>query len=230
MGNLTIVMRTHTFRSKIVDLAMASSCIIDNQYLPEGFMFKTDATVIDIGGHIGSFAALAGILAKNGRVYTFEPDTDNFRQLQENISINKLGNVRAHNMAVTNTSGKRTFFKDHLNCAEGGFFKKGGSSVEVPTLTLEDIFRTNNITSCDLLKIDCEGSEYEILLGAPDSILNKIKKISMELHNENFFSITDPRFQRAKLLTFLKSKGFSLREQKENRMHSLVFAHKSIEP
>ena len=38
-----------------------------------------------------------------------------------------------------------------------------GTTVEVQCRSLDDIFARNDVTRCDLLKLDCEGSEYDIL-------------------------------------------------------------------
>ena len=75
--------------------------------------------------------------------------------------------------------------------------------VDVPTLNLQEIFKKNKLKKIDFLKMDCEGSEYEILYGLPKRYLKKIGKISFEYHNldksnKNFF----------KLKEFLEKNGF----------------------
>jgi hypothetical protein len=40
----------------------------------------------------------------------------------------------------------------------------------------------NGITRCDLLKMDCEGAEYEILYNCPPDYLRRIDQIAMEVH------------------------------------------------
>lgn len=58
-----------------------------------------------------------------------------------------------------------------------------GKSFRIPCVALSDIFRQNKIDYIDLLKIDAEGVEYDILLGAEKGLLRKIKRIILEYHD-----------------------------------------------
>ena len=49
-------------------------------------------------------------------------------------------------------------------------------------MKLSDIFKENDIDNCDLLKLDCEGAEYDILYNTPEEILNKIDQMAIEVH------------------------------------------------
>lgn len=224
LNSYKMVLRTGTLRSKIVDLAMATSCIIDDQYLPNGYALNLHNTVIDIGGHIGSFAVRAARETRQGRVLVYEPDPENFQQLEKNIYANHLQNAFTYNIAIASTRGTKCFFRDHLNCAENGFFKKSGSAITVQTITLEDIFRKHNVAYCDLLKIDCEGAEYEILFSTQKELFSKIDKIVMECHNPRFFDIANPAYSYDKMIAFLKNLGYKTRVVHENAMHNLIFA------
>ena len=55
---------------------------------------------------------------------------------------------------------------------------------KINAITLQDIFEKHRLEKIDFLKMDCEGAEYEIIMNAPSSILNKIQKISTEIHEE----------------------------------------------
>tara|TARA_R110000796_G_scaffold74374_1_gene167215 strand:- start:177806 stop:178087 length:282 start_codon:yes stop_codon:yes gene_type:complete len=85
------------------------------------------------------------------------------------------------------------------------FFKKGGKSNEInvetslPCLT---VLRSNNIGNVDLLKLDCEGSEYAILYTMSDKDLAKISMMSNETHYGNDFSEN-----HSLLVKYLKLKG-----------------------
>ena len=58
--------------------------------------------------------------------------------------------------------------------------------MNVPSCTLESIIKNNNIKKIKLLKIDCEGSEYEILYSLPTEVLNNIDIMRGEFHeNKN---------------------------------------------
>jgi FkbM family methyltransferase len=142
------------------------------------YPIKNGEIIIDIGAHIGAFTCLAA--SKGANVYSFEPVEDNYILLEENLKQNSL---------VSHTVKKAIFSYTgdlHLNINKensGGhsIFETGSKNQEisVQTTTLSDFMKQEKIEHIDLLKIDCEGSEYEILPTLP---LEKIDKIMMEFH------------------------------------------------
>jgi hypothetical protein len=56
-------------------------------------------------------------------------------------------------------------------------------TLEVPSTSLDAIFAEREIEQCDLLKMDCEGAEYEILFAASDDTLRRIRRIVLEYHD-----------------------------------------------
>ena len=83
----------------------------------------------------------------------------------------------------------------------GSEFRRGS---EVAAFTLEEIFDREKIESCDLLKLDCEGAEYEILLNAPANVLRRVSRISLEYH------LGMNSHQPAELSAFLRTQGFAV--------------------
>lgn len=65
---------------------------------------------------------------------------------------------------------------------EGNVINIGQGQEKMATVTLEGIFKSNNIEKCDLLKMDIEGCEYEVLFSTPMEIFSKIGCICMESH------------------------------------------------
>ncbi|MBI4121335.1 MAG: FkbM family methyltransferase [Candidatus Ryanbacteria bacterium] len=226
LGGIAFNIRCSSLASKIVDLYMAASCIISRQYSPKGFEIRDGDTVIDIGAHIGSFALLAARMAPYGKIFAFEPDPENYKQLLLNINANNAANVTTSALAVSETRGKLVFQKDALNSAESSLFKPGSYTVEVESTTLEDIFDKNKISACNILKLDCEGAEYEILYGAPEKIFSSIEKIVMECHSPEYFGLKDSSHTQKEMAEFLKTRGFAVRVVPENAMHCLIFAER----
>lgn len=150
--------------------------------------FEKGDVVIDIGGHVGIFAIYLARLHPDITIYAYEPIPDNFRHFQMNMVQNGVTNIHVFNKAVTrdgrslpmtvnfsfNSGGATaTWDQDQLNSASY-------TQYEVASLTLNSIFETHQINRCRLLKIDCEGSEYEILLNAPS--LKRVEFLSAEFH------------------------------------------------
>jgi hypothetical protein len=74
----------------------------------------------------------------------------------------------------------------------------------VRILTLDELFEKFDIKSCGLLKLDCEGAEYEILLNASDTTLHRIRNIAAEYH----LGLNDHTPEQ--LADFLNGKGFEV--------------------
>jgi len=183
-------------------------------YNPKGISIGLRDIVVDIGAHIGTFSIMASKMAKEGRVYAFEPEPNNFSLLEHNISINRAGNIVPFNMAVSGKAGNR-FLNVSGNNVDHSFFLKGGKNdkrLSVNTITLKDIMRKNGIKHIDFLKMDCEGSEYDIFFNCPNEVLKKVKMISMEYHD------IDGSKNSSTLEKFLSEKGFDIRVVPERKL------------
>lgn len=153
-------------------------------YKSKKITIKPTDTIIDIGGHIGSFSIWAAKQAHQGRVFTFEPNTENFLLLQENKEINQISNLEIFNLAVSEKIGEITLFNSvHQNMGHSLYERNLPIQVRVKATILDEILKINNIQKVDLLKIDAEGAEYPILLNASAQMLQKVNKIILEYHD-----------------------------------------------
>lgn len=193
-------------RAKSKDKSMLLEVWIDKSYTPPGFEIHENDLIVDIGAHIGSFSIYAAGFAKRGLVYSLEPVHSNFELLERNVELNGFTNIVPVEKAVTEKSGQREIFVQLGDTTMHSFYNPRGKSRKtlVRTITLADFMRDYSIDQIDFLKMDCEGSEYEILIGCPDQILERIKRISMESHplggsqNQNW------------MIKHLKKKGFKV--------------------
>lgn len=135
---------------------------------------KKDWICLDIGANIGFYTLnLSQLISKYGKVYAIEPSPENYKKLQDNISINKLENVVASNIALSSVTGKLNFSTSpDRNSGLGriGKWKAAKSEVIVDTKTLDEFVREHGIAKIDFLKIDIEGHELEFLKGAKRSL------------------------------------------------------------
>jgi FkbM family methyltransferase len=141
-------------------------------------------TIVDIGAHIGLFSCSAAKQASQGRVLAFEPFPENHQNLCKNITLNHLLHVQAINKAVCDPKPSRSLYIDPSNTGAHSIFKSHEQNLCIPsqTISLTEIFDTYHLDTIDILKLDCEGAEYEILLNTPVATLQKIKTIVMEQH------------------------------------------------
>ncbi|MBL8098541.1 MAG: FkbM family methyltransferase [Anaerolineales bacterium] len=153
-------------------------------YKSKSFAIQPTDTIIDIGGHIGSFSIWAAKQAHQGKVFTFEPNTENFLLLRENKELNQIANLEIFNLAVSDKIGEITLFNSmQQNMGHSIYESHLLNHTLVKTIPLDEILKANQIEKVDLLKVDAEGAEYPILLNASSHTLQKIDKIILEYHD-----------------------------------------------
>jgi hypothetical protein len=68
--------------------------------------------------------------------------------------------------------------------------------VQVPCVTLQEIFGKHQLDRCYLLKMDCEGSKCEIIYNCPSTYLDRVDQMAIEIHrgkgvNQNIIVLAD---------------------------------------
>jgi FkbM family methyltransferase len=145
--------------------------------------FHRGDIVIDIGAHVGIFAIYAARRHPDISILAFEPDPVNYSNLLANIAANGVANVIPHRLAIT--CDGRPFSLDtppDNSAAAGGYHTRhdGHARSTVDSITLDEIFERYAVGRSKLLKIDCEGAEYEILTST--SVLDRVEWLSGEFH------------------------------------------------
>ena len=184
-------------RVRSTDLMALTNVWMINEYDIEDFKINTNETVIDIGAHIGLFSLLVSQFCKTGKIFSFEPIRENFDLFVSNLELNHIQNVFPFNVGVSKNSDGLNLFLDDDQSAHS-IFSKSSESISVESTSLQKIFEENKISSCKILKLDCEGAEYEIILNLPTTILNMIKRISVEVHKIENFDVDDTKKKKDK--------------------------------
>lgn len=146
----------------------------------------------DIGANVGGFCISAH---KNfDKIFAFEPVLENYNILCQVLEQMNIRNVEAYNTAVFSESGLQLPMKvwagneknnilisGDVTCIDTsvGNFKNIDQVCE--TISLKDAMSTLGLNQLDYLKLDCEGSEYQILENFND--YNNISWICMEIHD-----------------------------------------------
>lgn len=137
-------------------------------------------TIIDIGA---SFGDTVIYFALNGakKIYAFEPLPSAYKLAEENIKFNNLQNK----CCVINAAvgwGRGAYWKypkfEYVFERDLEEYRKNKA---VPIITLQDIIDRFSVKDA-VLKIDCEGCEYDIILNSPDELLKRFEFIIMEYH------------------------------------------------
>jgi FkbM family methyltransferase len=157
-------------RPGTIDRRLFREVVIHNDYeLPP--RFEPHDVILDVGAHLGSFA-LAALRRGAGTVYCCEADPDNFRLLRHNLRPYR-GRVRLLPHAVWRSDAKVTHLRLHnpedprntgaIRVAD----RSGGPAV--PVLPFDDLVLRATCGGAGrvrLLKLDCEGAEWPVLLTA----------------------------------------------------------------
>ena len=177
-------------------------------YTPPFFSIDSQDIIIDVGANKGYFSVFAATQARNGKVYAFEPVTELAACALENSKLNRLNNLTIINKALWNESGEKPFY---LSTNSGGHSMRAKPSsyaeITVPTIRLDEFCKAKQINIIDLLKLDCEGAEYDILMTLDKEFLDQIKKISMEIHDFG-------GYHHNQILDFLEKNNFKTKELK----------------
>jgi FkbM family methyltransferase len=144
---------------------------------------KEGMHAIDIGANIGiTTIAIAKRIRRRGRLYAFEPVPEYSNILKENISSNRLENVKVYELAVTDQVGRAPFYQKELS--SGIIFEQGAKQFEVPTTTIDRFLTAEKIGRMDLINMDCEGSELLVLKGAEETLSKNKVQIFCEIHHD----------------------------------------------
>lgn len=196
---------------------------VSRNYNPPGFEIGDRDLVVDIGANVGAFSVYAAKRAPRGLIYAYEPDRESFVLLERNVHLNGFTNVVASNLAISVGIGEGLFYSGGTSIEHSLMSADmGGSTVSyvVRTIGLMDIFKINNLSYIDFLKVDCEGSEYDILFGTNTYYLSKIEKIVLEYHEGRC-----RKFNRSDLVSFLGDNGFVTKVRGESdRSNGLIYA------
>lgn len=170
----------YRIRPHTTDLGVINEAVLLNPYLRPGFFkLRPDATIVDIGANIGDFVIQAAKLCPNGRVYAVEPISGNCGCIQQQLELN-----RAHNVTVLHCALGAEDGETEIHSAGGhSSVYWGEAAVErVRLASLKSVMEENGIQRIDLLKLDCEGAEWDIF-PASEALLPKIDQICLEYHN-----------------------------------------------
>lgn len=155
--------------------------------------------VFDVGANVGFYTLMAAqLVGPTGKVVAFEPVLRNLRYLKEHLSLNGISNVVVIDAAVSDSDGEVNFDPSPNNSA--GHFSSDGA-LRVRTVRLDDVVFRDHLPPPDCIKIDVEGAELMVLLGAGQLIAQKKPLIFLATHSSRL---------HCECCHYLKSAGYRL--------------------
>lgn len=179
---------------------------------------QPDWTILDIGASIGYYTILAANKASKGVVVAVEPHPQIVEVLQRNVELHQLKNVRVVKCALSGpNSGEKVSMTEGggrggseiiqqrapwpvrlmRSIKDGSIVNKVARRIkpgpapqkfEAKAQTLDDLIESLRLQRVDLLKMDIQGAEYEVLLGATKTLKDFRPILLVELHDRDNWS------------------------------------------
>lgn len=177
--------------------------------------------VIDIGANEGYISLFLGsIVGRGGKVFSIEPDKQNLFYLKNNIQYND-SNIEIIEKAMSNEITESDFLYDDNMGPWGGLesYSKFGTNlkkaVKVEVDTLDNIFKCSG-RRIKFVKVDTEGNELNVFLGAKKFIKEHQPIVYFEVHTY-CWSYHDCSVET--LFNIFKNNGYDLFIQKNGLLH-----------
>ena len=174
----------------------------------------SNPAVIDVGANAGFFNVLLFSKIKGARVLAYEPLPSNVELFKKTINENEsLKNIRLSQVAITGSPKDSIDLftedtKDNtvVSSVFATFNKLNQKKISVPAQSLTSIIEQNNFEKIDLLKLDCEGSEYDIIYNTEPAVLKRVNMMVIEVHQ-----IDEDNYNLNSLDQYLRSLGYRTR-------------------
>jgi FkbM family methyltransferase len=222
-GTLEIVLRSG-FRFEITPDSRTEFKVVfmrEDYTWPLPLMDAADTgTIVDLGANVGFFTLFAAMRFPRSPIVSVEPYPPSADALAANVRENRLSNCKILRVAVSNARGTVAFgstspVPNPVNARiTPGATVDGTQYVAAPTITLDDLLREHVSGDVAFMKLDIEGAEYDVLYGASDAALARIKRIALETEE-----LDAARQNTEALASFLRSKGFRTVEVTPHMLH-----------
>ncbi|MCA4897543.1 MAG: FkbM family methyltransferase [Cytophagales bacterium] len=175
-------------------------------------LLRTGSVFIDVGANIGTVAMRAAKICVSGHVYAFEPDPNHVKSLKINQQLNSFSNITIIPRALgskpsqavlskleqRNAGMNRILPPEHVN-------RYNSNPIEV--VTLDDEMEQLRPSRVDLIKIDVEGYEFHVLMGAQKTIARYQPILIVEVIDAN---LQVHQLSSANVINLLQSWGYEI--------------------
>jgi len=141
--------------------------------------------LVDIGANIGSFTIWTHRVLGVREAFCFEPEPDNFQLLNFNLYLNDCLMAKTIQCAVGGESRMTRILLDKINPGGSSIYGENPSpeAKTVPVIAFEKWLREIE-GEFDLLKMDCEGAEWEIVRQTDPQQFARFKVVVAEVHGD----------------------------------------------
>lgn len=177
--------------------------LYDEVFLQGGYMMFEDdikdKVFVDVGANIGVTVIKALSLGAK-KVLAFEPESTNYKLLME--LTDEYENVSIYHHAVYNSA--RTIQVTNEGMLSNMFHTKPEDEW-APALSLGEVTQLLQDNEEAVLKLDCEGAEFDIIYKAPKEVVQRFDMVFFEIHND---LVPEYMYGDAALIEYMDSLGF----------------------
>ena len=145
----------------------------DFEYYQHLYKIKNGDIVMDAGANNGYLTLLfSKLIGKNGKVYAFEPDSTNIKNIEKNISLDKSlsNNIKIEELLLWNNNEKIDFYEAGTVGSSAIWIPDATKTIKKQAVTIDSWVLENNIKKLDFIKMDIEGAEIEAIEGCLETI------------------------------------------------------------
>jgi FkbM family methyltransferase len=182
-----------------------------------------EPVVVDVGANAGYFSLWWLSRHPGSKMICVEPIPENFALLKHNAALNADKKISLVNGAIGGQSGQITL---RYNLTDGfttaaSILKNvdGQAEISVKSFSIAQLMADFALKQIDFLKLDCEGSEYDIIYQSDEAALGKIRRIAIETHPS-----AEPGQNKDALADFLRSKNFHVNTWHSNAINDMIYA------
>lgn len=185
---------------------------------------------VDIGANVGYFSLMAKAINPNIAVYSFEPNPNNIKKIEENIQLNHYQNITLSSSCVSDSAGTVSFSVPPIHESGWGRITNDHlpldnfTHISTQAITLDQLMSENYFQhhTPDLIKIDVEGNEFKILKGGKEFLKNHSPILCVELNEP---CLVDCGSSSDEIIQYLKSFGYKCYAIKND--DQIIEAHKN---
>jgi FkbM family methyltransferase len=137
---------------------------------------------VDVGANVGYYSLLVASGGNEARVLAIEPNPKISALLRRNVEANRLP-IETFDLALSERSGSARLFiakSDHSATLASDFEAAFVGDIEVPTECLDTFLEKHAPRGHCVIKIDVEGHEEKVLLGATRTLTDRNPDIIIE--------------------------------------------------
>jgi|ERR1700722_4257891 len=194
-GTRNYAMLARPTTSSAGDIFVLREVLVEETYKDAlALLTARNIRLVDIGANLGSFTIWTHRVLGVREAFCFEPEPDSFRLLNFNLFLNDCSTAKAVECAVGGAERMIKISLDKSSPAGANIYETAASSEAktVPVIAFEKWLREIE-GSFDLLKMDCEGAEWEIIRQTDPEQFARFRVVVAEVHAdpENKQSVTE---------------------------------------